>query len=100
MNFYFFADIEVKANKEKQYHEYWFPRGVKSHLDKGGEHVATFKVISGADSTTHVKRLFKITDLNAWAKGEAQTILSDQWADLAYNVKVTLLAPEPYSHLR
>jgi hypothetical protein len=99
-NYYYFADVEIKANKQKEYHEYWPKKGIKKHRDDGAEHVATFTVISGTESTTHCKRLFKIVDLEKWVKGETHNYHSDYWNELCYDVKCTLLAPEPYSHLR
>ena len=85
----------------KEYHDYWQKNGIEAHLKKGAEHVATFNVISGSETTTHVKRIFKILDLEKWAEGEVQSFYhSDYWSELAWSVKTTLLAPEPYSHLR
>ena len=101
MSYYYLADIEVKANKLKEYHDWWPTVGVDLHLEAGAEHVGTWNVICGSESTTHVKRLFKILDLNEWAKGEKNFMYHDDyWNSLAYDVKTTLLVPEPYSPLK
>lgn len=101
MNFYYMADIEIKADKMREYHDWWSKVGPAVHEEAGAIHVATFNVLCGGDSTTHVKRLFKITDLEAWARGEEEFVNHDEyWASLALTVKTTLLAPEPYSHLK
>ena len=99
MDYYYLADVELKANKQKEYHEYWPTKGIQKHLNDGAEHIATFTVISGAQSTTHCKRLFKILDLEKWVKGETHNYHSDYWNELCYDVKTTLLAPEPYSEI-
>jgi len=99
MNYYYIADVELKANKQIIYHDVWPKNSIPKRAAKGAEHVATFTVIAGAESTVHVKRLFKITDFEKWIKGETHNYRPDSWADMCWNVKLTLLSPEDYSEM-
>lgn len=99
-NYYFFADIELKANRQKEYHEFWPNHGIPKHRSDGAEHVGTFTMISGTESTVHVKRLFRVTDLEAWVKGETHNYHSDYWEYLAIDVTTTLVVPQDYSPIR
>jgi hypothetical protein len=100
-SFYNLADIEVKPNKLKEYHEYWSVQG-PDHWKGCATVLGTWNVISGGESTTHVKRLFRIDDLDEWMRrsGEEARYLPDRWAEMALNVKCTLLFPESYSNLK
>lgn len=101
LNFYFWADIEIKSNRMLDYHARWKETSIQHHREMGAEHIATFNIISGQACTTHVKRLFRITDLEAWADGEvACHHRSNLWYDTANKVWTTSLYPLPYSHLR
>jgi hypothetical protein len=99
VEYYYIADVELKANKQREYHDYWPKKSMARHAEEGGEQVATFSVISGAESTVRVKRLFKIPDFTKWVKNETHHYHSDKWAELALDVKITILALEPYSDM-
>lgn len=101
LNLYFWADIELKSNRVIDYHNRWKANSIQHHREMGAEHVATFNIISGRATTTHVKRLFRITNLQEWADGEVSCHHRPNiWFDTAEKVWTTTLYPMPYSHLR
>lgn len=101
LNLYCWADIEIKSNRMNDYHTFWSANNIVRHREVGAEHVATFNIISGKFGTTHVKRLFRIVDLEAWADGEVGSHHhNNTWADKALQVWTTEMYPLPYSHLR
>ena len=101
MSYYYIADVAIKADKLREYHNHWIKAGPQHHEEYGAEHIATFNVLAGPEHTTHVKRLFKITDIEAWARGEVHFSDHKQyWASLCDFVRCTLLSPEDYSPMK
>jgi len=97
---YYWMDIELKANMQNDFLADIVKEQSKMNQDLVGTEVATFTVLMGAESTTHIKRLCLIDNPSEWFEGECHHYHSDFWEYLAHWSKTTLLEPATYSHLQ